>query len=251
MIAPEPQQATTPRPAPLPQVLLLILGEEDEFDDKYATLVSEINTRYTTIRKTTTDDGYNYLLTNEPSAIFVDGGIIRKQNQHLQRVLARYINCGGTMILSSLVYSTTTNLQPLLQSLFRTFTLYWNVTGVHSAIYKLNDVVGPTFGSQAMATLKKRYRLKCIYLRDTPIFSRVYTPAARPPISDLFSPYELEESPAVFARYGLGFFGFIGDVRNETGSQALTLAMLGKGLFPSPRPFHSIPHHLGTDNLTT
>ena len=231
-VAPAPQVIPVLQTAPPPQVLFLILGEEAEFNNTHETLISETTTKYTTTHKSNTDDAYNYLLTTKPSAIFVDGGIVFKQNRHLQQLLARYASSGGTIVLSSLFYSNSTeDMMINLVDLFGRFGLCWELGSGHRGAYKLNEVVKPTFGSDNFATLEKRYSMRCIQLLDTPIFSRVYTPAARPAISDLFSPYETGPSPAIFARYGQGFFGFIGDLQNQKGSQSLTLAMIGTSLF--------------------
>ena len=72
--------------------------------------------------------------------------------------------------------------------------------------------------------------MKALHVKDTPSSARVYSPTPDSREQSLGSyglSVDQSQSPAVFARCGQGCLGYIGDVNNEEGSQALILVMIG------------------------
>jgi len=219
--------------APAPQVLVLPLADETKFNEIYSGLYSAISGLYLTVRKTTVDDAYSFLLSHGPSAVLVDGGLASTQHQHLQKQLARYAKAGGTVIFGCMFYSLTDSFA--LKDLFETFDLDWALGDYGRAKFSLNAALRPVFGAQVFARLEQTYDMKCLQLLYAPLFGRVYVPTGRSrSASLLYAPSGIDqgESPAVFTRYGQGFLGYVGDFANEEGSQALTMAMLGTPFLP-------------------
>lgn len=218
-----------------PQILLLPLEQEEMFNELYGDFCSDISAQFSSIRKTTVDDAYTYLSGTKPSAVLVvDGGLASKRNTHLHQSLARYAKAGGTVIFACLFSSFVRPAD--LDSLFKKFQLEWTGGDYHRTTFNLNPAVKPVFGDQIYKKLEKSYSMKCLHLQKTPIVSRVYVPTeSSRTASMVFAPEEVDQnqSPAVFYGYGQGFVGYVGDVNNEQGSQALTLAMLGTSLLPS------------------
>ena len=212
-----------------PQILLLLLAQHELFDNMYGQLCSEISTKFSTVRKNTVDDAYTFLSSTKPSAVLVaDGGVALKRNTHLQRSLVRYAKAGGTVIFGCLFSSFVT--PPDLGHLFNKFELQWKSGDYHRTTFALNDAVKPVFGEQIYKKLEKSYSMKSLHLQYTPSTAKVYVPTESSRVeSRVFPPGAVEQlqTPAVFHKYGQGFLGYIGDVNNEEGSQALLLAMLG------------------------
>lgn len=72
--------------------------------------------------------------------------------------------------------------------------------------------------------------MKCLHLRFVQAGAKVYTPYSDSKIeSAVFAPdaVDNQQCPAVFARYGRGRIGYVGDVNNEEGSCKFTMAMIG------------------------
>lgn len=73
--------------------------------------------------------------------------------------------------------------------------------------------------------------MKAVHVKDSAVEAKVYVPLEQSRVeSRVFGPDPVDQSqsPAVWAKCGEGWLGFIGDVNNEKGSQKLLMAMLGK-----------------------
>ena len=211
------------------QILLLPLAQEELFNQMYTPLCSQISAKYTTVRKTTVDDAYSFISSSKPAAVLIaDGGLALKKNNHLQRSLIRYAKAGGTVIFGCLFSSFVRPSD--LGDLFQKFDLGWKSGDYHRTTFILNEAMKPIFGQQAYKTLEKSYSMKCLHLQNTPASARVYVPTESSRAVDQL------QCPAVFHKYGEGFVGYIGDVNNEEGSEALTLAMLGNAFLSLSRP---------------
>ena len=221
------------------KILLLPLAQDELFNQLYTPLCSQISSKYPTVRKTTIDDAYNFLSSSKPAAVLVaDGGLALRKNNHLHRSLVRYARAGGTVIFGCLFSSFVRPSD--LGELFGKFDLAWTSGNYHRTTFILNEAVKPVFGEQAYKTLEKSYSMKCLHLKDTPASARVYVPTESSRTESRVFPsgaVDQQQCPAVFHKYGEGFVGYIGDVNNETGSQALTLAMLGMFFLSLPCPW--------------
>lgn len=213
---------------PIPEVLVLTLADATKFDRIYSGFYSAISELYVTVRKTTVDDAYSFLLNHAPSAVLVDGGLASMQHQHLQKQLARYAKAGGTVIFGCMFYALTDSFA--LKDLFETFEVDWALGGYGREEFSLNTALRPIFGAEVFARLKQTYDMKCLRLVYAPLLSRVYLPTGSSESATLLyaaSGLDQRETGAVFTQYSQGFLGYIGDFANEEGSQALTMAMIG------------------------
>ena len=212
-----------------PQILIVLLAQKELFDDMYGPFCSRLSTQFSFVRKNTIDDAYTYLSGANPSAVLVaDGGLASKQNGHLQKSLVRYAKAGGTVLFACLFSSFVRPLD--LVSLFKKFELEWTGGDYHRTTFALNAAAKPVFGESIYKKLEKSYSMKSLHLKKTPSSARVYIPTESSRTDSMvFSPSEVDQqqSPAVFYKYDQGYVGYIGDVNNEEGSQALTMAMLG------------------------
>lgn len=214
-----------------PQVLLLQPStglQADILKDLYKPLLTKIEQQYRTkkVDFTRTND----LFANvQPSVVLaVDGVLSAKKYGALHHQLAQYAKDGGTVILCCLFSSFCS--MPNMCRLFATFGLQWKNGDYHRNTFTLNEVFEPRFGTQLYSTLDSSYCVKALHVKHVPYNARVYLPALESITQShgfLVTSADTAQSPAVFTTCGRGFLGYIGDVNNEGGSQALLLAMIG------------------------
>ena len=213
------------------QILLLRLGEayqKEIFNDLYADLCSKIREHYDLIDTSwlTTEH-----VTCSKAIIVSDGGLSNKKYKNIQIRLSEYAKAGGTVILACLFSSFVS--EPRFASMCRNMQLSWGWGDYHRTDFVLNPAFAPLFGDGAFKTLEQSYSMKAVHLTNVHAEARVYAPTDASRIqSYVFSPDRVDtaQSPAVWQKHGQGYIAYIGDVNNESGSQALIMAMLGEWL---------------------
>lgn len=215
------------------QILYLRLGLDhqlDIFDDLYRTIRTRIDSLAPTVEAKTMKEAQSLLSTQSFKAILaVDGGIAVRRNNALQQQLATYVRSGGTLIFccifSSFVRSTN------MLKLWENFELPWKRGDYHRTTFYLSQRMKNVLGSQRAAGLEREYSAKALHLENVPTDSKVYVPLEQSRLESRVwapSPVDQSQTPAAFHKYGNGWLGYIGDVNNETGSQSLLMALLGK-----------------------
>ena len=223
-----------------PQVLLLQLGsatEADIFKELYAEFRLTIEAKFTTAVARTDAAAFRALENSTPQAVLVvDAGLARQKSGNLQKRLAQFASDGGTVVLGCL-FSSFVSPSDLNRLFKKRFGLPWKAGEYHRTTCTLNRTLQSVFGEHVFANLPNSYSMKATHLKDTSMTERVYAPSELSRTESLVFPpakVDSQQCPAVFVKHGRGFFGYIGDVNNEAGSQTLILAMLGQSTCQHP-----------------
>ena len=218
-----------------PQVLLAQLGDEMQtgvFEDLYAALRAKIETNYDLVKKTTVPTLINHLFQPQPqpqAVLVIDGGLSKQKFKKVQIKLSEYAKAGGAVIMCCLFSSFVS--QPDFTTLMQNMDLDWDWGDYHRSNFALNPSLASIFGHSAFKSLQKSYSMKAIHLKDVPAEAKVYLPTAESRTQSMVFPatkVDTAQCPAVWQTHGDGYVGFIGDVNNEVGSQALLMALLGE-----------------------
>lgn len=216
-----------------PQVLILQLGDQMQlglFEDIYSGLRMKVEAHYEVVKKTTAATAIECL--SQPNlqlkaVLVVDGGLAKQKFKKVQVKLASYAKGGGTVILCCNFSSFVSG--PDFVAMAGNMGLQWEWGDYHRTDFALNPAFESVFGSEAFATLERAYSMKTVHLKDVDAGAKIYVPTDESRTqSAVFLPSRADRAqcPAVLQNHGDGFVGFIGDVNNETGSQALLMAML-------------------------
>lgn len=215
------------------QVLYLRIGDDMQvsvFDDLYQGVLAKVALVSTTQEAKSAAAAQSLLATQSFKAVLiVDAGIAWPKNKPLQKQLASYAQQGGTVIFCCIFSSFVRPLN--MDSLWSIFGLPWKYGDYHRTTFYLSQRMKNVIGHDRAARLLKEYSMKANHLKNVPEGSRVYVPLEQSQTqSAVFPPSSVNQSqtPAAFHKYGEGWLGFIGDVNNEQGTQALLMAMLGK-----------------------
>ena len=218
------------------QILYLRLGDETQaslFDDMYQDVRTKIASLSSTEEAKTSAAAQTSLSTQRFKAILaVDGGIATRRNNAFQKSLATYAKNGGTVIFCCLFSSFVR--PPDMNKLWENFELPWKSGDYHRTTFYLNQKMKNVLGSQRAARLDREYSNKALHLKGVPADSRAYVPLEQSRVeSRVFALDAVDntQTPAAYHRYGDGWLGYIGDVNNEKGSQALLMSILSKSLF--------------------
>jgi hypothetical protein len=213
-----------------PIIFLLTLADEitqNNFQSSHTRLLNELFERATVRHANTAEKAFSlFTQCSEPHAVFIaDGGIARPNCEIINQRLASYAACGGIVIFGGLfAASRTDNLKKVFK---QTWDLPWEPGSFHRTTLKLNE-------GAVTSTLKPRlqasYSQKALHLYGVQKNESWYLPTQdsvieewvpRPgPITDF------SESPVIYAGYGRGHVGFIGDTEPEEGTVLCILAML-------------------------
>ncbi|KAL8653283.1 MAG: hypothetical protein Q9210_002183 [Variospora velana] len=221
------------KPTVAPQILYLRLGTDTQdglFDELYQDIRARIASLASTQEATSMASAQSLLSTQSFMAVLVaDSGTSVKKHNALQIQLASYAAVGGTVIFCCLFASFIR--PPDMGKLWKNFNMPWGSGDYHRSTFYLSQKMKNVFGSQRAKHLPSEYSMKALHLANVPVDSRVYVPLEQSRTeSRVFPPAAVDNSqtPAAFHKYGSGWLGYIGDVNNEDGSQALLMAMLSR-----------------------
>ncbi|KAL7816661.1 hypothetical protein V8C26DRAFT_87631 [Trichoderma gracile] len=214
-----------------PIIFVLTLGDEHAqitFQESHARFLNELFERATVWNARTAEKAFSlFTQCSEPHAVFVaDGGIARPKCEVISQRLVQYASRGGIVVFGgSFAASGSQTLDKIMR---QTWDLPWEVSSVHRATVSLNSgAVSTTLREKLAAS----YTQEALYIRrmepceawylptETPVMEG-WVPVIRPAIDS-------NDSPIVFAQYGAGHIGFVGDVKPEEGTIVAMLAMLG------------------------
>jgi hypothetical protein len=131
----------------------------------------------------------------------------------VQDKLVGYAKAGGTVILRFLFGGFAE--RDKLNRFFKDWwTLNWKVGDYTRSTFSLNSRANPVFMRHRQPDLPQQYSMKAVHLSNANLEDRIY----------LSSPHSAQ-SPAIFAKYGHGYLGWIGDVNTEDGTAELLITM--------------------------
>ncbi|KAL8955237.1 MAG: hypothetical protein Q9183_006733 [Haloplaca sp. 2 TL-2023] len=215
------------------QILYLRLGDgaqQEIFPNMYKNIISQIDNKYGTTELKDAATVQEMLSSEPPKAILVlDGGLSWPKYTALQVQLARYVQAGGIVIFCCL-FSSFVRL-PNVNRLWQNFGVPWTKGDYHRSTFSLSQGTKLFFGSQGMSACDNEYSMKAVHVEGATDDSKIYVPLEQSRVeSRVFRPdlVDQRQSPAVWAKLGKGWLGYIGDVNNEEGSQKLLMVMLGK-----------------------
>ncbi|OBZ72933.1 Mitochondrial import receptor subunit TOM34 [Grifola frondosa] len=217
-----------------PVVLLLSLLKEPWTEDSYSQLYSGLR-KNAIFHEAKDVRAANKLLsaTPPPDAVLVTDAAIQEQKHSvLLTRLTEYMRSGGRVILGV----QFSNGFQYNAAFFQRWGVTWNAGSYHRTTFVLNPSGVPApLSAQA---LFPSYSMKTLHLKDVPQEAAVYVPTVRSHVeSHVFAPAPitgagLQEYPAVFARVGDGFLGYVGDVNGEQQTIRLLIEMCGVEVKP-------------------
>jgi len=200
----------------LPSVLFVSLEKQPFFEDMYAETLATLNSKARVQEVTHIASAIEHL--SKPQAeyaavVVTDAGIIEKDFIAVQEKLVEYARTGGTVIFG---FHLASFARPLdLAKFFKDkWALSWKTGDYHRETFTLSHQA--LLMNRQNPDLLPEYSMKALHLSGTKPEDRVY----------VASPNSAQ-SPAIFAKYGRGFLGYIGDVNTEDGTTKLLLAMCG------------------------
>ncbi|KAI9716442.1 MAG: hypothetical protein M1812_005337 [Candelaria pacifica] len=230
MSNPTSSNSNAPNNASRPTIFLLALDQQSFWDELYSNLVDSLAAKATIKRAVKPQPALTYLTNNTPSAIIVTDPAIVKSKATTNAVrdkVIEYARGGGIVVLATLFSSFVR--PDDLSNWFRTsWDLPWESGDYHRTTVHLDSECRMRQLNQTV--LPEEYSQKAVFLKNVAKDDAVYLPSANSRIESMVfapSPVECEQTPVVFAKIGEGWLGYIGDVNNESGSQAVVLAMCG------------------------
>ena len=206
-----PSGATTTSPTSSHSVLLISLDKQPLFDDMYSQVLAKLRSKADVTEVTHIASAMQHLLVvHQYAAVIVtDPGLMDKGFIAVQEKLVDYARAGGTVIFG---FHCSSFVRP--NDLARFFN--WKSGDYTRSMFSLNHSANPVFMSRRGPNLPKQYSMKALHLSGTRAEDRIY----------ISSPGSTQ-SPAVFAKYGNGNLGWVGDVNTEDGTTELLLTMSG------------------------
>lgn len=229
-----PTPVSKPKSKPLnPFILILSLENEDFFASIHKHLLSTMRERIEWKQALTAPDAMTMLASPDLGGVFVtDPGIVRTKNAHVLAKLVEFVKGGGSSVVGGL-FSTFTNMGDINTFFANAWGLRWKSGSYHRTTFIRNpahDMV------KKNPSLESTYSMKALHVGGVDPSHPVYLPTPELSIRsigvDLEPINDHTESPAVQARIGKGYLGYVGDVNAEVESTNLVLAMLG--LLDSP-----------------
>lgn len=212
--------------ATFPELIILRLGtDKSVFDEKFGDKVSIIKETFVT--KELFGDVLHPV--NEPrlKAVIVVPTQIGSLNQaEIRARLSRFVRAGGTVIVAFLFLTAGDDWE--LDSIFWDLKRQWRVDNSahrHARLkLSLNKSIKDKIG-YASSKLPKAYDMEAVKITGVAQSEMVYVDTksylSGNPAGDCYI-----GCPSAFARVGSGHLGYIGDLRVDSGTVALLIAML-------------------------
>ncbi|EIW52991.1 uncharacterized protein TRAVEDRAFT_135335, partial [Trametes versicolor FP-101664 SS1] len=199
------------------------------FERIYHHFLSALQQKADIRRVTSKPDALRYLSSPSPphAVLLCDAAITEKEFRDVLDPLVSYVKRGGTAVCMG-VFSGWASPDDLTAM----FATSWDLPWSFETYGRYDWVVSPYPKGLDVKGLAKAYNMKAaVHLKNVPREYAVYlpTPASRLEsmvhASTPITGDKAKESPAVWARVGDGYLGYIGDVNGEQGTTRLTLEM--------------------------
>lgn len=202
-----------------PKILMISLEKQSFFDDMFSATMARLRSAATVVEVTTIASAMDQLKKTEGSSytavILSEAGILEKTADNLQKKVVEYAKGGGTVVMG-LMFSNFCRMDDMDRFFESRWNLLWKRGSYCRQQFSLNPQVNADFRSRRLPGVMTAYNVKALHLRNVDLRDRVYVSN---PVKD--------DSPAVFAKYGSGYLGWIGDVNGEAESTELLLSMCG------------------------
>ncbi|KAL8742011.1 MAG: hypothetical protein Q9190_005445 [Brigantiaea leucoxantha] len=214
---------TQPRPEKL-TVFILNLEKEQIYegllDSIYSDLIASLDAQYHIQRARSLSGAQRYLNEHQPIAILLpDPAVTLDQNSAVLGQLRNFIT------------------PPAMNEFWeRSWGLDWKFGHYHRTDVYLNRSVPQL----PMSSLPNKYSQKAVFLAHVAGDDSVYHPSSDSVTQSLVFhsvPSNPDETAVAFTKVGKGWLGYIGDVNNEQGSQAVVHSMLGLAARHSERSY--------------
>jgi hypothetical protein len=201
-------------------VLLISLDKQPFFDEMYAEVLPKLRSKAAVTEVTHIASAMQHLSKPQDtytSIILTDAAVMEDKFIAAQEKLVYYARAGGDVILG--FHFSSFSIPSKMNSFFKDrWGLNWKSGKYQRSMFSLNPRATAMFMSRPHdgehPSLLQQYSMKALHLSNTKLEDRIYV-----------SNDSGSESPAVFAKYGNGHLGWIGDVNTEIGTTELLLAM--------------------------
>ncbi|KAI0641698.1 hypothetical protein C8Q79DRAFT_1014122 [Trametes meyenii] len=220
-----------------PKVLIISLEKQSYTNGIHVQLYRALRKNASVTETLDTYSAVKVLSSNpRPSAVIVsDAAITQQAHSALVRRLVEYTRTGGRVVLGMQFSNTLPDDRG--HAFFRAWGLNWNRGSYFRTTFSRNPAGVPT--PLAADALFPSFSMKAVHIVRAPRQNAVYvaTHASRlesyvDPPTPVLGANTTEEYPAVFARVGAGFLGYVGDVNAEQGATRLILEMCGVQIRP-------------------
>ncbi|KAK0514708.1 hypothetical protein JMJ35_003325 [Cladonia borealis] len=198
---------------------------ENLFDSIYSDLIASLLAKYHVQRARSLSGAQRHLNEHQPIAILLpDPAVTLKQNSALLGQVINYVQAGGFAIFSC-NFSSFINESTMDRFWKKSWSLDWKFGDYHRTDVYLNRSITQL----PMSSLPNGYSQKAVFLKNVANDDSVYRPSSDSVTQSLVFPSvpaNPNEAAVALTKVGEGWLGYIGDVNNEQGSQAVILSML-------------------------
>ncbi|KAF4628359.1 hypothetical protein G7Y89_g9793 [Cudoniella acicularis] len=203
-------------------IILLSLEKKPFFDTIYAEAIKELRSRAGVAELLDTASAIKHLQkalssakVNYPTVIATDPCVMNDKYIAVQENLIKYTKAGGTVIFG---FDCGRWCKPDKVNRFfmNMIDLGWKYGDYQRANFSQNPHVNPAFKSRREQLLWHQYQTEALVLANAALEDQVFVNFSEDPSS---------RSSALFAQYGKGYVGWIGDLRPERGTIQVLLSM--------------------------
>ncbi|KAK2746486.1 hypothetical protein FQN57_003112 [Myotisia sp. PD_48] len=224
------QQEVANEPASRPEILLVSLHKQPNFDESYRRLLSGLCMVAHLHRAERPSTALIHLSENPAAVLVTDPGIAAIPHGEVQTKLREYVNGGGTVIFAFHFPSFTHGVG--MGVFFSTvLDLPWERGDFHRTTFTLNPRAVNNLPSTRR--LAPSYSLKAFHLKNVSPDAAIYLPGPESTVeSPIFLPLPCpiqhpDQTPVAWAQVGQGWVGYIGDVNAERETTDVILSMCG------------------------
>lgn len=200
-------------------VLLISLEKQSFFDSTYAETLAKLRSRARVTEVEDSTSAVNHLAKagmSYAAIIATDPWFMDEEYSTIQAMIADYARAGGIFIMA-FHFGCFAHFDKVEKFFAKVLGLDWKYGSYTTGQFSLNPRVNSFFLDRCGPDLPREYGyIKANHIRNTRPEDRVY-------IADPAS----KESPAIFAEFGKGHLGFIGNVNSESNMTELLLTMCG------------------------
>ena len=210
------------------------LAIKADFNKQYGTLMDIIRTAYTATMITDIKSLDLRTIFRPKVILLVTDEITKHEHVDYRSRLAKFVETGGTLILCCWFVSKSTawGIEGILWEFKQ---CQWTVAEGLEAFVRTNLVLNKTkavkekFGDQAFRLIKDTYSMQAVNIKGVALDDQVYRPARHTVIPGVEAFDKLADvTPSAYHKHGLGYLGYVGDMRLEDGTKELIVAMLGE-----------------------
>lgn len=200
----------------LPVVLLLSLQKESWFDEMHLNLLSKLREHARVMEALSESVAISYLQDGKiVSVVVTDAALVNGKFRTVSRKLVEYAKGGGTVVFGGVVssFARPDNMRSYFSD---EWGLSWEMGSYHREVFSVNQWVLSIEGRERFSGLPSSYSMKAVHIKGADQKDSIYVG------------YDCTtESPIVFAKFGNGYVGWIGDVNAEDETSQVVKVMCG------------------------